>query len=371
MIRIADIDVLAVALPLVSPISMAGMTVTAAENLVVRITDKQGRTGWGEAASAPTMTGDFPAGMVAAGKFLAGRLLDNHITAASDIAELFQQKIYGNHGTRGAFEMALLDLLAQAQGVPLYEVLGGRQRRTAPVLVMVAGETASSELDHARAAASRGFKAFKVKVGVRSPEEDLGRCRQIREALGPDVQISADANQGYDRTEAMVFAREASAAGLDFMEQLLPGDDLHGMANCAAASETPLGADEGLHDLDDITAHARMRAASGGSLKPVKFGGLIPVMAAGRLMNSLDMRVNLAGKIAESSIASAAIAHLAVALPQLDWGVSVTSQYLSEDVTDKPLQVHGGKVQPPDGPGLGIRPDPAKLKSCRMRFHDM
>ena len=102
-------------------------------------------------------------------------------------------------------------------------------------------------------------------------------------------------------------------------------------------------------------------AAAGGSLKTIKLGGAIAVQEAGRLMNDLGMHVNLAGKLSETSIASAAIAHLAVALPRLDWDASVTNQYMTDDVVAEPIRVVDGTLDAPDAPGLGVVPDEAKL----------
>ena len=79
-------------------------------------------------------------------------------------------------------------------------------------------------------------------------------------------------------------------------------------------------------------------------------------------MDGLGMHVNLAGKLAETSIASAAIAHLAVSLPRLDWDASVTNQYLAEDVVAEPLRVVDGAVRPPEAPGLGVAPDEDRLR---------
>jgi muconate cycloisomerase len=104
-----------------------------------------------------------------------------------------------------------------------------------------------------------------------------------------------------------------------------------------------------------------MGAARGASLKTIKLGGLSQVMAAGRLMHALGMHVNLAGKIADSSIASSAIVHLGAALPQLDWDISITCQYLAQDIVELPLMVEGGHVRVTDQPGLGVTVDENRL----------
>jgi L-alanine-DL-glutamate epimerase-like enolase superfamily enzyme len=118
--------------------------------------------------------------------------------------------------------------------------------------------------------------------------------------------------------------------------------------------------------MDDIERHHQRRAAAGGSLKPIKLGGVIAVLDAARLMDKLGMRVNLAGKIAETSISSAAIAHLAHVVPKLEWDVSVTNQYLVEDVAEEPIRIVEGRVRAPDRPGLGVVPSETKLAKFRL-----
>ena len=84
-------------------------------------------------------------------------------------------------------------------------------------------------------------------------------------------------------------------------------------------------------------------------------------------MDSLKMKVNLAGKVAESSIGSAAIAHLAVTLPRLDWDASPTCQYLSTDVAFQPVEIIKGTLAPSDAPGLGVEVDPDRLRTLLVR----
>lgn len=366
MTIVERMEAFAVRVPLSAPVKMAGVTLTFAENVIVRVIAKDGNVGWGEATSAPLMTGELPAGMVAAARFLAPRVEGRSFASPEEIGPILDAALYGNQGPKSAVEMALLDLIGKTSGRPIYELLGGRVRDKGTALIMIAGGTIDEEVANAKAAAGRGFVSFKVKVGVGTPDADLERCRRVRAALGPDVQISADANQGYAPESALAFARGAGEAGLDFFEQPVMGHDLETMAACARVASIPIGADEGFHHFQDIDRHHELGAAAGGSLKTIKLGGLIPVMAAGHRMDELGMSVNLAGKTAETSIASAAIAHLAVALPRLDWGTSMTNQYLADDVTDTPVLIENGMITPPDGPGLGVRPNPDKLSQYRL-----
>jgi muconate cycloisomerase len=363
MFRITKIESFVVAVPLQMPIKMSGITIETCDNLIVKITDSDGRIGWGEASSAPTMTGETAEGMVAATNFMASRLSGIEVNEASKLRDLIEPLMYGNHGAKSAIDGGLYDLLGQHMNKPMYELLGGRQRDRAPMFWMVAG--GPDEMQIARKRRDEGYIAFKVKVGMNEPSHDLDRSRTTRQVVGDGVHVSADANQGFSPDDAVEFARGAGEAGLDFFEQPVMGPDIASMQKCAKVCSVPIAADEGLHSIEDIQRHHDEGAAQGGSLKLIKLGSASEVMNAGRLMQSLSMRVNLAGKTADTSIGSAAIAHIAVSLPTLEWDASVTNQYLTDDIVKNPIAVVDGHIVTPDGPGLGIEVDEDKLAKYR------
>jgi len=366
MFKLQKIQPYVVSIPLKSPIKMAGIVVETADNLIVRATDSDGNVGWGEASSAPTMTGETPESMLAAARFIAPRIEGLEVEDLSHIHHQVDAPMYGNHGAKAAIEIALLDIAGKRSGKPIYELLGGARRGEARILAMIAGGDLETEKANARKLADAGFDAFKVKIGILGADLDLERSAAARSVLGEDMQISADANQGYTRDDALDFARGARQAGLNFMEQLLPGSDIEGMAACAEETDVPLGADEGIHSLNDLRIHKDAGAAKGASLKPIKLGGLFPVLEAANWMNANGMHINLAGKVAESTIASAAVAHVALALPQLDWDTSITHQYLAEDLTDDPLKIENGVVRLDDRPGLGWEPSEERLQRYQI-----
>lgn len=363
MFRISKIDAFAVVLPLTTPVKLSTITIPACDNLIVRITDETGRVGWGEASSAPMMTGETSPGMVAAVRFMAERLDGRAIEDASALPDLIEPLMYGNHAAKSAIDMALLDLVGQRQKKPLYEIIGGRKRDRVAMIWRIS--RAIDEIETAKRRRDEGFVAFKVKVATNRPETDLARADAARRAVGAGMRVSADANEGYSPTDALIFARRAGDVGLDFFEQPVRGHDIDAMRACADAASIPIGADEGLHGLDDIQHHHDRGAAAGGSLKLIKLGGAFQVIAAADLMQRLGMCVNLAGKAADTSIGSAAIAHVALALPVLDWDCNITNQYLVDDVAKNPVRVVDGHIVTPEGPGLGITVDEDKLARYR------
>ena len=190
---------------------------------------------------------------------------------------------------------------------------------------------------------------------------------------GEACLVGADANQGFSVDDALRFARalDATAAGdcgLDFFEQPVDAHDLDGMARVAAVSRVPIGADEGIHSRDDIERHHERGAAKGVSLKAIKLGGLRAVLEASRLCARLGMPVNISCKTGETSIASAAAAHVAAVAPELAWGLTVTNQGLAEDVAVDALRIEQGHVEVPERPGLGIEVDERRVRRCQQDY---
>lgn len=366
--RIKSVTPFWISLPLTKPLTMAKTTVSTAENLLVRIEDTDGTIGWGEAASAPTMTGETPESMIAAVNYMRPFLEGLEVEDVSGFGATIDPVMYGNAAAKSALDMAVYDLVGRREKKTVAELLGGVVRRDIPVLWMLAAADRIADVEAAKRMTDQGYVAFKVKIGGAAPEADLDRAAAVRAAIGRAPRISADANQGYTREMALRFARGAEAAGLDFIEQPVAWKDVESMALVAAATTVPVGTDEGVHSLEDIERHHRMLAARGASLKTIKLGGLSAVMRCGRRMDELGMYVNLAGKVADSSVASAAIVHLAAALPQLDWDVSVTCQYIARDVVRDPVRIERGHARLPDGPGLGVEVDESKLSGSAVRL---
>jgi L-alanine-DL-glutamate epimerase-like enolase superfamily enzyme len=378
-VKIKTIEAIAVRLPMKKPVQMAGETVAQAENVFVRVESDAGAVGWGEAAAAPTMTGETIAGMMAAIELMRPKLFGRAAYDFIGAAAAMDAQLYGNSGAKAAIDMALHDLVGRASERPVYALFGGKQRNRMPVLAVIGSEDAAADLREAQARWNAGYRAFKIKVGLGSPEADAVRTMMLCQALrgqalegqaqgGARCLISADANQGFSVDGALTFVRGIGDCGLDFFEQPVSAHDLDGMSRIAAATKVPVGADEGIHSLDDIARHHERKAARGVSLKAIKLGGLSGLFAASRLCGQLGMQVNISCKTGETSLASAAAVHLAAVAPALAWGLTVTSSGLAEDITAAPLRVDAGHVEVPERPGLGIDVDEHRLRRRQQEF---
>lgn len=362
---IRRIDAIPVALPLDKPVKMAAETVTHARNVLLRIEAADGTLGWGEAAAAPTMTGDTQGGLAAALDHLAPYLLGEDAWMRPLLMKRLKIALRRNGGARAAIEMALVDLAGQASGLPAIDLLGGALRRAVAPMWLIGTAAPDRDLAEARARHREGIGFFKLKVGVKSIADEIATALAIREAVGPDPLICADANCGFTPGDARHYIEGAREARLLFLEQPLAEDDMTGLAALAGATALPIGADEGIHSLHDIEAHAA--AGCGGvSLKLIKLGGFAAAVEAGARCRQLGLRINIATKMAESSIGAAAAVNLACALDNVDWGVSLTHFYLAEDVVRRPLAMTGGQVALTGKPGLGVDVDESAVARLRV-----
>jgi len=364
--KIKRVEPIAVSFPMKKPVVMAGVEIARADNVLVRIEADNGVVGWGEAASAPTMTGETVESMMAAIGYLAPVLAGHPAEDIAGALAAMATRMYANNGAKAAIEIALHDLVGRATGQPVYALLGGKQRSRMAVLGVIGTGELNSDLREAENKKADGYVAFKIKVGIDAPGVDGERTRCLCRILGPDGLMSSDANQGWSTQQALDYVRAVADARLDFFEQPVAADDLAGMAAVAAAAgKIAIGADEGIHSLEDIRRHHSRRAARGVSLKAIKLGGMRGAVEAGRLCDELGMNVNVSAKTGESSIACAAATHIAAALPQIAWGLTLTNAGLSEDVTAQPLRIARGHVEVSDRPGLGIDVDEDSLRRFR------
>jgi muconate cycloisomerase len=245
-------------------------------------------------------------------------------------------------------------------------LLGEKKRSRVPLLGVIGGGDYDGDLHDAETKKAGGFTAYKIKVGIDTPENDGARTRDICKVLGGGLLISADANQGYTTEQALDYVRAVKGSGLDFFEQPVMAGDLAGMAAVAASTDIAIGADEGIHSLEDIKRHHERKAARGVSLKAIKLGGIRALTDAARLCDRLGMSVNISCKTGESSVACAAALHAAAVVPDIAWGLTLTHTGLAEDVVATPVSTVNGHVDSLDRPGLGIDVDEDRVRHHRV-----
>lgn len=364
--KIKRIEPIAVAFPMKKPVYMAGVEIKQADNILIRIEADNGAVGWGEAAEAPTMTGETVEGMFAAASYIIPALIGRDAEDIEGFSAAMTGRMYGNNAAKAAIEIALHDLVGRATSRPVHAILGGKKRDRIALLGVISNGKLAGDLDDAAKKKAEGYRAFKIKVGIDTPALDAERTRQVCKLLGPDLLLCTDANMGWNRADALQYTKAVTGSGLAFFEQPVHADDIASMtAISAAATDFAIGADESIHSMEDIRRHHEHKAARGVSLKTIKLGGMRNVMNAGNLCDQLGMSVNVSCKTGESSLAGAAGLHIAAALPQINWGLTLSHQGLSDDITANPIRIEQGHVTVSDRPGLGIDVDEDRVRRYR------
>jgi muconate cycloisomerase len=366
---IALVEAIPVDLPLHTPINLGGrLKLNVAEVVIVRIEAADGTIGWGESASGPFLTGDLIDGMAAAIRsFIGPALTGRDARQLDDVLAIAAKAIRANPAAKAAVDLALHDLVGHALGVPAHVLLGGAKRTRAAAMWMLGNLSVEADVAEAQAKRREGYHVFKLKVGTKDIEADIRCARTVRAAIGRSAVLTVDANTTWSEDKALQFAEATRDLAIVNIEQPLADDDLDSMARVAAATGLPVCADEGIKSIADLDAHAQRFAAQGVSLKPLKLAGLAPARRAAERCATLGLKVNLADKVAVSSLATAGLLQLAASVPTLDWNVTATNHYLADDVVPGGLQPRDGWLEVPQGPGLGVTVDPAQVERYRRR----
>jgi muconate cycloisomerase len=361
--EIVEIDCYPALLRLKKPLVMSTYRLDDGPVLFVRVRAHDGHEGWGEAAANAVMSGENLAGMAAALQaFVKPQLIGKSVFERARLMREVRSSVFGNGAVIAAVDMALLDLAARIRGVPAVEMLGGPMRRTVTVLRLIGGSgQLEADVDEAKQLAAAGYRAFKLKVGVSCVDDEIETIRALRNELGPDVLIAADANMGWRRTDSIRFMTGATASNLAFLEQPTPAGDIASLAEIRIRSQVPISIDESMHGLHDLQAHLQAKAIDGLSLKTIKLGGITPLVTVATVADSLGLSINLA-MMMESGLATCAMVHAACAVPAVDWGLSLGAQWLSNNPFPIPECVEGA-IACPQGPGWGVDVDVATVKS--------
>lgn len=352
----------ALKIPLIKPMLMAGVHITHAETLIVRLETYDGHVGWGENTAAPSHGGQTLEDMSEAfNQSIKDSLIGIDSQGLSAISTVLSHKFPKGSGAIAAIDMALYDLVGKQLGVAAYTLMGGKRRDCVPPLWLIGTKSVETDITEAKKCQALGYQFFKLKLGVKSVKEDIQSALGIRQTLGKDIQICADANMGYSTEDAVNFLEGTREAKLSFLEQPLAKDNLVGLKRICELNLASIGLDESITSITDMI-ESKKYGVSGVSLKTLKLGGISGVLRSATVCDAFGLQINLAGKIAESSVASAAVLQLSAALNEVNWGISPSHLYLADDIVDKPITPTQGVYVIPNQAGLGVSVNEEKLK---------
>lgn len=362
MARVTAVRTRALSIPLHTPFVTALRRTSTVQTLLVELETDSGTIGLGESPQVWQVTGESIAGAAACVQdLLAPLLLGAQLQDWQPVCRAVQRVCARNFGAKSAVETALLDALGRELGLPMPVLLAdllGLTRPTRSVLATDVTVSAGSPTELAATSARRvaeGFTHLKLKVGT-DAGTDVTRVRAVREAVGPDVPIRLDANQGWSREDAVSVVRALADAelGIEFVEQPVAGGDVEGLAWVRERVPLPVVADEAVYGELDLDRVLRLGAADGVNIKLAKCGG--PMRAIGLLTRARDGGLDtMVGSMMESHLGVGITAAAALAaggstlLDDLD-----AAWWTLEAPYRGGLAYRGPELLLPDLPGLGI-----------------
>ena len=330
------------------------------EATVVGITDTDGIVGYGYMPSM-SIVGESPLSSESLIQALLVPVMKGRsFVGIQPVLREVEQVLGGNFQTKFAIEEALWDLFAKRLQTPLVNLIGGACRLEVPVMRMLGLKPPQETAAEAKALVDRGYRHVKVKIGV-DEKRDLETVRRVRDTIGEDVFLSADANQAYAPMEAVRVLRQLENANLGLVEQPVRRDDVRGMAFVRQNVSVPIMADEGIETATDALRHIEAGAMDAVSIKLWKMGGLYRGRDIASVCNAANVRVHV-GSTAGSQLLEAIQLHFCASLPDLFGGAEISEfESLSDDPASG-LVVENGALRVPKVPGLGVMIDHNKLR---------
>jgi L-alanine-DL-glutamate epimerase-like enolase superfamily enzyme len=351
--RITKINAWPVKMRLAEPYSIAYESVAEATNIFLGIETNSGIVGYGCAAPDLHVTGEDAARVLRALQETAGsELKGSDPLRYAMLMERVKKNLRNMPSARAAIDMALYDILGKVAGLPVWKLLGGFRRRirtSVTVGILPESETVSA----ARALAARGFRCLKLKGG-HDLEQDICRVMKVREAVGKEIELRFDANQGYTVEQAVRFVDATRRAGLELLEQPTPKDEIDLLGRVTRQVPLPVMADESLMTLRDAFRLARRGLVDMVNVKLMKAGGISDALQINSVARAARMEV-MVGCMDEAALGIAAGLQFALARPNVAYADLDGHLDLLGDPSAGSVRLDKGTVIANDAPGLGVR----------------
>lgn len=310
---IRDIQVGEVSIPLVRPFKTALRTVENVEDIIVKVIAEDGSVGYGEAPPTAVITGDTKGSIVTAiMDFIRPSLIGMDLNSLDSVFHKLDSCILKNTSAKAAVDMAIYDLFAKSLNRPLYQLLGG-SKKSIETDITISVNDIPQMVEDSLDAVKQGFHILKVKVG-KEGLKDVERIREIRNAVGKEIKIRVDANQGWDAKQSVHIIRSMEQLDLDIelVEQPVKAHDFEGMKFVTGNVNTPILADESVFTPEDAIHIIKERAADLINIKLMKTGGIHNAIKICDIAEMFGVQC-MVGCMLESKVSVSAAAHLAAA----------------------------------------------------------
>jgi L-alanine-DL-glutamate epimerase-like enolase superfamily enzyme len=267
-------------------------------------------------------------------------------------------------------DLALWDVMGKALNKPAYELFGGEFNTKIRCTYTLSIDTPDNMAEQAQFRKNQGYRTLVVKIG-HDPGTDIERLRQVRNAVGPDINIRLDANEAYRPDQAIRLIRKMEKYNPEFVEEPVKRWDLDGMAKVTQAVDTPISSDESNTSLESVYKIIKQRAADIINIKISKNGGLWRSKKIAAVAEAAGIPC-IVGGANTYEVGRQACRHFAVSTAQAQMamgseGCAPASQSKIDDVTQNVITYDDvtrmqGYIEVLPGPGLGAELDDSKVE---------
>jgi o-succinylbenzoate synthase len=357
-VKFTSFEIYRYSIPMV-PFTIATGTMNFAQNIFLRAHTDNGLTGVGECSAFPMIVGETQATCYEVAKDFASLWKNkNAADIEARLAEL-HLAIAGNYTIKSAFDMLLYDLAAKEANQPLYQFLGGTKRRIETDITIGIG-TPEAMAQTAIQFKTQGYQIIKVKLG-KKPDEDVERIKQIRNAIGPEIILRLDANQGWTFDDAVFALQNLAPYHIQFCEQPMRtyNDDL--LPRLCTLSPIPIMADESVYTHRDAEKIIQNKAGKYINIKLAKSGGINEAIQINQVAERNGMNC-MQGGMLESRLALTANVHFAMAFTNIvffDLDTCLLGHKIDPVIGG--CRYNGAQLEIHDTPGIGADVDQTYL----------
>ena len=357
---ISQVEIYKLRIPLIEPFITSLAYETHVENVIVVIRTDKGITGFGECSPYMPVNGESIDTCFIVGQYFAKLLKGKNALDLKVNLSAMDRLIYANTSIKSAFDIALHDIIGQHKGLPLYKLYGGKNNKELVTDYTVSLDNAEKMAADALKIKNAGYPAIKVKLGE-SKKKDVERIKMIREAVGAEIPVRLDANQGWSVKEAIETLKELDEYDIEHCEEPIARWNFMRMRKVKKNSPIPIMADESCGDAHDAERLVKLKACDMFNIKVGKAGGVFNAYEIVKVGDKAKMHMQV-GAFLESRLGMTASAHLALCSDNIVHCDFDTPLMFSEDIVSGGLTYHAnGVMKVPDAPGLGATIEQTQL----------
>ncbi|WKA57848.1 dipeptide epimerase [Planococcus shenhongbingii] len=359
--KIVKAQISAVEFPLKEPFIISYATYPNMPAVIIKLETDTGIVGYGEAVPDEHVTGEQVTGTYEILKnVLIPQIINQSPFDIEHIHHLMDATIARNPAAKAAIDIACYDLMGKAANQPVYNLIGGRAHDHLQYPKVLSIEAPEIMAEKAKKAMDQGFSSLKLKVGGTDSATDIARIYAVREAVGPEMPIRIDVNQGWKTVgHAVQTINQLADAQLTWIEQPIRMGDIRGLADIRKKTTTPIMADESVQTMEDVLEIIRLEAADYINIKLMKSGGIFPAIQMAKAAEAAGIIVQI-GSMVESSVGSAAGYHAVMSRRNIQSAELTGPLLFAEEIGNLEYQLP--YVNLSDQPGLGVEVDEKQLQ---------